>query len=121
MLPSCPSFPDPTVVDLSKVGKDSRVVQALDQIDTMLQAASSKIPSGLVATIVLGQDTLWSKGYGSRNVSDIKAPPPDTGNLVRIASISKIFTSLLLFILQRDGLVNFDDPVTKWLPGEHRI
>ncbi len=116
-LPQCPAFPDPTTVSSEAVLQDSRVVAALAEVDRLLRSAASQLPSGLVATVVLGQSTAWTKGYGSRNVSDPAAGPPTGTDLVRIASISKVFTSLLLFVLRDQGLLQLDDPLEAWLPS----
>ena len=115
-LPPCPSFPDPTAVDPLVVAAHPAVASALAEVDELLLNASRAIPSGLVATVVLGNTTLWTKGYGSRNVSDPAAGPPTGTDLVRIASISKVFTSLLLFLLRDSHRVSLDDDVRKWLP-----
>jgi CubicO group peptidase (beta-lactamase class C family) len=39
----------------------------------------------------------------------------DTG--FRVASITKVFTSFMLFKLRDAGVVSIDDPLTKWLPS----
>ena len=70
------------------------------------------MPSGLVATIVWDQSTIFSKAYGK----DARGKPPTMQSYVHIASITKTFTSQLLFKLRDAGLVHLDDPVSKYFP-----
>lgn len=40
---------------------------------------------------------------------------------IRIASITKVFTSLFLYRLRDLGIVNLDDPVDRYLPNVHNF
>ena len=93
-LPVCPDFPDPNSIDISEVLKDPRVKGALKSVDNMLGKAAADIPSGMVATVVLGQTTAFTKGYGTRDITDPNAGPPRGTDLVRIASITKVIAFL---------------------------
>eukprot|EP01084_Bolivina_argentea_P244087 408989_1 len=114
VISSCPDYP-PTI------GLDSSAFKPiLDQIDTYLstQVSSNNIP-GLISTIVYDQSQIFTKGYGSRDIFNASAPPPSGNDLVEVASITKIFTDLLLYYI-RDNLpqhnLNLNDPITKYLP-----
>ncbi len=113
--PTCPAFPNPTAVPVKDILASPPVKAAFARVDALLANASSRLPSGLVATVVLGQETVWSKGYGLRNVRNPAEGPPRTTDLVRIASITKVFTTLLLFELRDQGAVHLGDPLTRWL------
>jgi CubicO group peptidase (beta-lactamase class C family) len=69
--------------------------------------------TGLVFTIVFQDQVLLSKGYGHINASS-SSPAPDQNSVMRIGSISKIFTSLMLMQALDRSVVELDDPVTKY-------
>ena len=114
-LPTCPPLPHPENVDANMVLQDDRVRAAIEEVDALFANASRHLPSGFVATVVLDQETAWVKGYGTRDVTKAGAPPPSGSDLLRVASISKVFTSLLMFLLRDAGVVNLDDTLEKWM------
>lgn len=83
-----------------------------------------KIP-GASVVIVKGDKTIYTKGFG---YADIATKKPVTGEtLFELGSTSKAFTALGILKLQKEGYVDLDTPVTKYLPwfhmkfiGEHR-
>ena len=58
-------------------------------------------------------------GYGSVAVNGGKAPNGDT--VFEIGSITKVFTTLVLAQMVRDGQVKLDDPVKDYLPREAQV
>ena len=79
---------------------DAGVKAALAKIDALLANATahSGLPpnAGMIATVVIDQETALTKGYGRRNPFANNDPTPPSGtDLVRIASISKVFTDTL--------------------------
>lgn len=55
------------------------------------------------------------KGYG---YSDLENKVPNRpGNIYCIASVTKLFTLSGIHILSERGLLNFDDPLSKYIPG----
>ena len=109
---SCPAYPP--LAPVEAVLGDTGVQQALQAVDKMLKTQAATLPSGLVATVVLDQQTVWTRGYGQRGVG---GGPPTSTDLVRIASITKTFTDLLAFKLRDEGVVSLDDRVVKYIPG----
>jgi CubicO group peptidase (beta-lactamase class C family) len=71
---------------------------------------------GAVLTVTFGQQQVFFKGYGKRDKRVADSPPPMSNDLVWVASITKTFTSLLLFILRDQGLVTLADPITAYMP-----
>jgi len=71
------------------------------------------VPSASIA-IVRGGQIILTKAYGKQSeaipVARSEAP-------YQIASVSKQFTAAALLLLQRDGKLNLDDKVAKYLPG----
>ena len=118
-LPACPALPRPDEVDARAVLAHPAVQHALAEVDSLLENASRALPyeAGLIATVVLDQQTAWTRGYGRRDAGTPHAPPPTGSDLVRVASISKVFTSLLMFLLRDGGVVNMDDTLVTWMPS----
>ena len=73
----------------------------------------SKIP-GLSVVIVDGNETIYEKGFGFSDVAAKKPVTPDT--LFELGSTSKAFTALAVLQLEEKGLLNLDDPVSKYIP-----
>ena len=72
----------------------------------------------MTATIVYDQTTLWRGGFGKRDaVDDPAGGPPRASDLVRVASISKVFTDVLLYALRDAGVVGLDDDVADYVKG----
>ena len=73
-----------------------------------------KVP-GLAVAVVQDSQVVYSRGFGYRNVEAQEPVTPHT--LFAIGSSSKAFTSTLLATLNDDGIVEWDEPVTEYLPG----
>jgi CubicO group peptidase (beta-lactamase class C family) len=72
---------------------------------------------GAAVVVVRGHHTLVAGGYGVREQGK---PQPVTAHTVfPLASCSKAFTTTLLARLVDDGVLGWDDPVRKHLPGFH--
>src|SRR5271165_3502659 len=89
--------------------------EALRIVDTWLDSvqAYQHIPA-LSAGVVVGDDMLWCKGFGTIDASHTVAATPQT--IYSICSISKLFTSISLMQLNEAGKVRLDDPITSYLP-----
>lgn len=109
----CPAYPP--LAPTKDVLADPGVRAALSKVQETLQAAAAALPSGLVATIVLNQTTMWSGGFGHRSPKSHE--PPRSSDLVRIASITKVFTDLLVYKMRDAESVSLDDPLAKHLRG----
>jgi CubicO group peptidase (beta-lactamase class C family) len=69
---------------------------------------------GLSVAVVSDQDTIFEKGYGYANI--FRNIAASAGTLYRVASITKLFTSLSIMVLQDRGLIDIDEPVDIYLP-----
>jgi putative ATP-binding cassette transporter len=102
-------------------------VAELTKIDAWVARQMQKggIP-GAAVVIVRGNRTVYQKEFG---YADLKNKQPVTAQtLFELGSTSKAFTGLGILKLERDGLIQLDDPVTKYLPwfrmsytGEYRL
>ncbi len=72
----------------------------------------SNLP-GLSMAVVEGDSTIYSRGFGRREMASGKAATART--LYGIGSITKSFTCLALMQLQEEGELNIDDPVGRYL------
>ncbi|XP_067447255.1 putative beta-lactamase-like 1 [Thunnus thynnus] len=108
----CPRFPEPA--PLTHPITSLRV--ALEKIDVLLRSSvhSTKLPA-ISAIVVLNDSILWNGNFGKRNMSDPSSSAPNEYTVYRIASLSKIFPTLMLYKLWEDGLVDsLDDPLQKY-------
>ncbi|TDH10097.1 hypothetical protein EPR50_G00071480 [Perca flavescens] len=108
----CPLFPEP--VPLKHPITLLRV--ALEKIDILLRSSihSTKLPA-MSAIVVLNDSVLWNGNFGKKNASDPSSSTPNEYTVYRIASLSKIFPTLMLYKLWEDGLVDsLDDPLEKY-------
>uniref|UniRef100_A0A3B4ZM73 Putative beta-lactamase-like 1 n=1 Tax=Stegastes partitus TaxID=144197 RepID=A0A3B4ZM73_9TELE len=107
----CPRFPEP--VPLEHPITSLRV--ALEKTDLLLRTSihTTKLPA-ISAIVVLNDSVLWNGNFGKKNTSDPSSSAPNEYT-VYIASLSKIFPTLMLYKLWEDGLVDsLDDPLEKY-------
>ena len=85
------------------------------RIDSWLaaQVERAKYPSLSVA-IVRDGDVKYRRSFGFRDIAGEKRASPETP--YHIASVTKVFTTLLAVQLHNRGVVDLDAPVTKYLP-----
>lgn len=88
---------------------------ALDSVDRYLRAelVRQRIP-GMSVAVLRGDSVLLARGYGFANLEHRVPATPAT--LYQSASVGKQFTAALLVILARDGRLDLDDPIRRWLP-----
>ncbi|XP_028922027.1 putative beta-lactamase-like 1 [Ornithorhynchus anatinus] len=108
----CPRYPEPVPLDhpLPILRK------ALEKVDEVLCQASEAGPSPghtAISAIVTYNDTvLWTGNFGKKNSSDPSSGPPNEYTVYRIASVSKLFPTLMLYRLWEEGKVrSLDDPL----------
>ncbi|XP_055022245.1 putative beta-lactamase-like 1 isoform X2 [Boleophthalmus pectinirostris] len=109
----CPRSPEP--VPLTHPITSVRV--ALEKMDVLLRShISTRLPS-ISAVVLLNDSVLWNAHFGKQNLSDPSSPAPDENTVYRIASVSKLFPTLMLYKLWEEGSVtSLDDPLDKYLP-----
>ncbi len=87
----------------------------LDTLDQYIEEALAAwhIPGAAVA-VVQGDDVIYARGGGMRNVETREPMNPDT--VFPIASCTKAFTSMGAALLVDDGVLEWDKPVRHYLP-----
>ena len=73
---------------------------------------------GVVVGLVRGDET---RVFGFGKVASGEDRTPDGRTVFEIGSISKVFTSMALADMAREGLVKLDDPVATCLPADVRV
>jgi CubicO group peptidase (beta-lactamase class C family) len=89
--------------------------ERLREIDAYAAKAGQdwRVP-GFSLAVVKDDRVVFAKGYGVRELG--RAEPVDKDTLFAVASNTKAFTAAALATLVDEGKLNWDDPVTKYLP-----
>jgi CubicO group peptidase (beta-lactamase class C family) len=83
-------------------------------IDVLFRDYSGDVPGAAVAVVRNGT-VVFERGYG---MADREAGVMMTaGHNLRLASMTKQFTATAIEILAERGRLNFDDPLTRWIPS----
>ncbi|KAM9813939.1 putative beta-lactamase-like 1 [Neosynchiropus ocellatus] len=109
----CPRFPEP----LPLQHPIPSLKEALEKVDVLLRQTINPVSLPALSAIVILNDTvLWTGNFGKRNGSDPLSGPPNEYTIYRIASLSKIFPTLMLYKLWEEGKVaSLDDPLEKYV------
>nr|XP_020471298.1 putative beta-lactamase-like 1 [Monopterus albus] len=109
----CPRFPETLPLEHPL----PRLKEALEKVDVLLRQSINPISLPALSAIVILNDTvLWTGNFGKRNGSDPVSGPPNEYTIYRIASLSKIFPTLMLYKLWEDGKIgSLDDPLEKYV------
>jgi CubicO group peptidase (beta-lactamase class C family)/peptidoglycan/LPS O-acetylase OafA/YrhL len=75
--------------------------------------ADGSIP-GAVLSVQLADGVAWSGASGVADRETGTPIAPDT--LVRVGSLSKLFTAVVVLQLVEEGTLDLDEPVARWLP-----
>lgn len=75
--------------------------------------SETKLP-GLSVALVKGDEILWSRGFGFRDLEYGLAATPHT--LYAIASVTKSFTCIAVMQLMKQGKLNLEDPIDVHIP-----
>jgi len=85
----------------------------------MRKAIDDKLVPAAAVIVVNREQQLFLGAAGKRDVANGKELTPDA--IFRIASMTKPVTSLAVMMLNEEGKIGFDDPVTKYLPDYERV
>jgi D-alanyl-D-alanine carboxypeptidase len=92
---------------------DSALARQVDAIaNQVLQ--STGVPSASVAVVKNGR-VAYANAYGAAKLDPRVPATPDLR--YAIGSISKQFTAVAILLLQQDGKLRLDDPVSRFIPG----
>ena len=87
-----------------------------EQVDVAVLRALAEdgTPSASIA-ILLNGELAYAAAFGDANLSSGDPATPETR--YQLASISKSITATALLLLEQDGKLSLNDPVSRWLPG----
>lgn len=99
----------------SDSNRDSISQSALDSLTYRLnEIKKNTLIPGFTATIVQGNDLVYSKGFGYSDIANKHKFTPQTVHT--LASVSKTFIGVAIMKLVEDGTLKLEDPVNKFLP-----
>jgi len=96
------------VVDAIPAGLRAKIDDAAQKV-----LAQTGVPSASVAIVQHGQ-IVYTHGYGKARLDP--ALPAEPSMRYSIGSISKQFTAAAILLLEQQGELSIDDPVSKYLP-----
>ncbi len=95
----------------AQTADDAAMKTRLDQVATSYTANNAFMGTVLVTE---GDKVLLDKGYGMADLEWGIANVPEAK--FRLGSLTKQFTATLVLLLQQDGKLKIEDPVSKYLP-----
>src|ERR1700730_17676596 len=98
----------------SAQGASDAALAAKDEFLATQVLQTTGVPSASVAVVRHGR-VAYSNAYGAAKLDPRIAATPDMR--YAIGSISKQFTAAAILLLQQDGRLSIDDPVSKFIPG----
>jgi CubicO group peptidase (beta-lactamase class C family) len=88
---------------------------SLDTVDRFIRTELTRqqIP-GMSVAVLRGDSVLLARGYGLANVERHVLATDST--VYAVGSVSKQFTAAAIVLLSQQGRLQFDDPITRYLP-----
>jgi CubicO group peptidase (beta-lactamase class C family) len=86
----------------------------IKKIDNLFKYWDKNTSPGFAVGIVRNDSLVFSKGYGMANLEYNIPIKPET--IFHMASVSKQFTAFSIVLLARQGKLNLDDDIHKYLP-----
>lgn len=86
----------------------------IQKIDHIFSKWKSDTLPGCVTAIVMGNQIVYSKGFGLANLEDNVPNRPESA--FYLASVAKQFTGYAIALLIREGKLALDDDIHKYLP-----
>jgi CubicO group peptidase (beta-lactamase class C family) len=94
-------------------GTDPQLARRVDSIATAVLQQTG-VPSASVAVVRHGQ-LAYANAYGCAKLDPCVKATPDLR--YAIGSISKQFTATAILLLQEEGKLSLDDPISRFIPG----
>jgi CubicO group peptidase (beta-lactamase class C family) len=82
--------------------------------EAVAEQLSTGMPSSATVAVMVDGEIVYAEGFGLRDRA--KNLPVETDTQFNIGSISKIFTVAAVLILEQEGKLSLDRPVTDYLP-----
>ncbi len=88
--------------------------EALKEVDALFQTWNEYDTPGMAVGIIHEGELVYEKGFGMANLETGMANGPEVP--YRIGSTSKQFTAMSVTLLELDGKIDLDAPLTKYFP-----
>ncbi len=89
------------------------------RVDSLFAHFTTEGSPGASVMVIRDGEILHAAGYGLADLESGALLTPDTP--VRLASVSKAFMTMGIMILAERDSLEYDDPVTNWIPELHRF
>ena len=98
---------------IPRVGSQSLPDSTIKKIDSLYAKLNTGNNPGCTIGIVMNDNLVYSKGYGMANLEYGIPNAPET--IFHMASVSKQFTAYSIILLARQGRLQLDDDIRKYL------
>ncbi len=88
-------------------------------VDALFAEATSTATPGAAIIVIQDGKVLQKSAYGMADIE--RGVPFETDTSTRLGSVSKQFTAMAIMILEEEGRLDYDDPITRFLPELSRI
>jgi CubicO group peptidase (beta-lactamase class C family) len=92
----------------------SQIPEFANKIDSLVVSQFNNGGPGGVIGVIKDGKILYKKTFGLSNL-DYRIPVTDS-TLFNLASVSKQFTAFLVLLLEKEGKLNLDDTIQKYIP-----
>ena len=88
-------------------------------VDALFAESESEAAPGAAIIVIDDGVVLKKSAYGMAEIE--RAVPFETDTSTRLGSVSKQFTAMAIMILEEEGRLDYDDPITRFLPELSRF
>lgn len=92
----------------------STMAQVPQRLDSVMRSMNAPTGPGAALLVRINGKTIYRNGYGLANAETKARITPETN--FRMASVSKQFTAMSILLLEKDGKLSVDDPLTRFFP-----
>ena len=83
--------------------------------EAVAKELSTGLPSSATVAIMVDGKTVYAEGFGLRDRA--KNLPVETDTQFNVGSVSKVFTAASILVLEQEGKLSLDKPVTDYIPN----
>jgi N-acyl-D-amino-acid deacylase len=88
-------------------------------VDALFAEVTSTATPGAAIIVIQDGKVLQKSAYGMADIE--RGVPFETDTSTRLASVSKQFTAMAIMLLEEEGKLDYDDPITRFLPELSRF
>jgi N-acyl-D-aspartate/D-glutamate deacylase len=88
-------------------------------VDALFAEVTTTAAPGAAIMVVQDGKVLQKSAYGMADIE--RGVPFETDTSTRLASVSKQFTAMAIMLLEEEGKLDYDDPITRFLPELSRF